>query len=83
MLIKRSIFYDSDESEIRLPFHRSLSTFWNIFSGLCTQVFYSWVWVKGDVKSSCVVKLNVTQPQPKYKTRNFPNLRKRLLRDIT
>ena len=22
--------YDSDETEIRLPFHRSLSTFWNV-----------------------------------------------------
>ena len=28
------------------------------------------------------VKLKVMQPQPKHKTRNFPNLRKRLLRDI-
>ena len=28
------------------------------------------------------VKLKVIQPQPKYKTRNFPNSRKRLLRDI-
>ena len=30
----------------------------------------------------CFVKLKVTQTHPKYKTRNFPNLRKRLLRDI-
>ena len=40
-----------DETEIRLPFYRSFSTFWNIFGGLCTQVFYSWAWVRSDVKS--------------------------------
>ena len=45
MLIKRWIFYDIDEIEIRLPFYRSFSTFWNTFSGLCTQVYYSWAWV--------------------------------------
>ena len=28
-----------------------------------------------------ILKLKVIQPQPKYKTGNFPNLRKRLLRD--
>ena len=33
-------------------------------------------------KVICVVKLRVIQPQPKYETRNFPNLTKRLLRDI-
>ena len=32
-------------------------------------------------KVICVVKLKVTQPQPKYKNRNFSNLKKRLLRD--
>ena len=41
MLIDRWIFYDSDEIEIRLPFYRSLSTFWNIFGGICTQAFNS------------------------------------------
>ena len=51
-------FYDSDETEIRLPFCRSFSTFQNVFGGLCTQVFCSWSWVRGDVKSFiCVVKL--------------------------
>ena len=52
MLIKRRIFYESDGTEIRLPFYRFFSTFWNRFAGLCTQVFYSWGWVRGDVKSS-------------------------------
>ena len=41
-LIKRLIFYDSNEIEIGLPFH----SFWNIFGGLCTQVFYSSTWGK-------------------------------------
>ena len=35
-------FYDSIGIEIRTPFNRFFSTFWNIFGGLCTQVFYSW-----------------------------------------
>ena len=39
------MFYDSDETEIRLSFYRAFSTFWNIFGDLCTQVFYSWTWV--------------------------------------
>ena len=69
MFIKRRIFY-----EVRLSFYRSLSTFWSKFGGPCTKGFYS---------LACVVKLNVIQPQPKYKTRNFQNLiKKRLLRDI-
>ena len=34
-------FDDTDETEIRIPFYRSLSAFWNIFGGLCTQVFCS------------------------------------------
>ena len=37
----KTIFYDSDKIENRLPFYRSLfSTFWNRVGGLCTQVFY-------------------------------------------
>ena len=56
----------TDESEIRLPFYRSFTTFWIAFSGLCTQVFYSWAQVRGDVKSSCVRKLKVTQPLVAY-----------------
>ena len=83
MLIKRYIFYNSDEIKIRLPFYRSFSTFWNVFGGLCTQVFYSWLWVRSDSKVICVVKSKVIQPQREYKTRNFRNLiRKGLLRDI-
>ena len=42
MLIKRSIFYGSDGIVIITPFYKFLSTLWNIFGGLCTQVFYSW-----------------------------------------
>ena len=42
MLLKRWFFYDSDGTEIRLTYYRSFSTYWNIFDGLCTQVFYSW-----------------------------------------
>ena len=52
MLMKRSFVYHSDEIEIRLPFYRSFSTFWNIFDGLCAKVFYSWAWVRSDLKSS-------------------------------
>ena len=46
MLVKRWTLYGSDETEIRLPFHRSFSSFWNIFRDLCNQVFYSWAWVR-------------------------------------
>ena len=45
--------------------------------------FYSWAWVKRWYRVICVVKLKVIHPQPKYKTKNFPNLRKNLIRDIT
>ena len=37
-VIKRWVFDDPDEIEIRLPFSRSFSTFSNISGGLCTQV---------------------------------------------
>ena len=37
-------FGDFDEIEITIPFYRPFSTFWNIFGGLCTQVFYSSTW---------------------------------------
>ena len=48
----------TDETEIRLPFYRSFSTLKNVFGSLCTQYFYSWSWVRGDVKSFiCVVEL--------------------------
>ena len=36
---KMNCLYDSDEIEISLSFYRSFSAFWNIFGGLCTQVF--------------------------------------------
>ena len=49
MLIKRWSFYDS-QTDSRLPFYRPFSTFSNISDGLCIQVFYSWAWVKDDVK---------------------------------
>ena len=52
MLIRRRIiFCDYDETETRLPFYRSFSTFWSIFSGLCTQGFHSLTWIRGDLKS--------------------------------
>ena len=52
MLIKRRFFDDSDEIKIKLQFYRSFSTFWNLFGGLCAQVFCSWECVRGDLKSS-------------------------------
>ena len=52
MFIKRRIFYDSDETEIRLSFYTSFSTFWNRLGGPYAQGFYSWTWVGVDVKSS-------------------------------
>ena len=83
MLIKRWIFYESDDFEIRLPFYISFSTFWNIFGGLCTQVFYLSACGKRWLEVICVIESKFIQPQPKYKTKKFQNLvRKRLLRDI-
>ena len=74
-----NFLHDSNEIEIRFPFYRSFSKFWNIFGGLCSQV-------RSDSKSfDCVVKSKVIQPQPKYKTINFlkfNSLRKRLHRDL-
>ena len=43
---KMSFLSYSDETEITFPFCRSFSTFWNIFRGLCSQVFYSSAWGK-------------------------------------
>ena len=40
MLIKSGLFNDPDEIEIRLPFYRSSSTFWNISGGLCTRYLF-------------------------------------------
>ena len=65
MLIKRGIFYDSDKIEFRLPFYRSFSTFWNIFGGLCTQVFYSSIWGKRWLEVICFVKSKFVQIQLK------------------
>ena len=82
-LIKGWIFHGSDEIEIKFPFYKSFSTFWNVFSGLCTQIFYSLGWDKRWLEVNFVAKSKAIQPQPKYKTRNFQNLiRNRLLRDI-
>ena len=33
---------------------------------LALKFFYSWVWVRGDMKSSYVVKLKVIQPPVAY-----------------
>ena len=65
------IFYDSDETEIRL-----LQIFFNIFESIFGRFALAF-FIYGKV--ICVAKLKVIQPQPKYKTRHFPNLRKRLL----
>ena len=78
MLIKRLIFCDSEtdfyETDIRLPFYRSFSTFQNIFDDLYTQVFYSWAWVRrGYIKSHLCCEIK-SQNQNLYKTRNSPNL---------
>ena len=78
---KMNFPYDSDEIEVRLVFYGSFSTFWNIFVGLCIQVFYSSAWVSKWLKVICVVKSKVIQPQPINKTRNFLKCN-RLLRDI-
>ena len=77
-------FYMTDEIEIRFRFYRSFSTFWNIFDGLCTRVFYSSTLGK-KLLEVIFVKSKVIQPQPKYKTRNFLRFNstmKRLLRGI-
>ena len=76
---KMNFLHDSDETEIRLPFYRSFSKFWNIFGGFSSQV-------RSDSKSfDCVVKSKFIQPQPKYKAINFlkfDRLRERLLREL-
>ena len=46
------------EIKVRLAFYKSFSTFCNIFGGLFTQVFYSWAWVSGDLKSSVAILAN-------------------------
>ena len=60
MLIKRWIFYDSDETEIRFHFNRSFSILWNILDGLCTQIFHSSAWSKRWLEVICVVKSKAT-----------------------
>ena len=53
MLIKRWIFYNSDETDIRLLFYRSFSTFWNIFGGFALRFFIHGPWyLEDDIKSS-------------------------------
>ena len=75
-------FFYCDEIEIRLHFHRYLSTFWNIFGVHCTEGLFMGIG-KRWFKIIYVVKSKVTQPQTKYKTWNFHNfIRKKLLRDI-
>ena len=43
---KINFLYDSDETEIRLPFYKSVSTFWNQLGGFSSQDFYSSAWGK-------------------------------------
>ena len=52
---KMNFLYDSGEIDIRLPFHKSFSKFWNAFGGLCSRV-------RSDSKSfDCVIKSKVIQ----------------------
>ena len=71
MLFKRQIFRDADEIEIRLPFCRSFTTSWNIFGGLCAQVFYSRAWIIGDVKSFVSQKQKLCNHNPNIETEIF------------
>ena len=75
-MIKRFIFYNSDEIENRLAFYKPFSTFWNIFGGLCTHFFIHGHWGKRWLKIIFVVKSKVKQPQPKCKSRNLQNFNK-------
>ena len=50
---QKSNFFDSSETDIKLPFCSSFSTFKNIFGVLCTQVFYSWLWVRVGISHLC------------------------------
>ena len=52
MLIKILFLSDSDETEIRLPLY-SLSQHFGIYLVVfALKFFYSWAWVRDDVKSS-------------------------------
>ena len=47
---KMNFLHEFDEIEIRLPFYRSFSKFYNIYGGICSQV-------RSDSKSfDCVAK---------------------------
>ena len=50
MSIERWIFDEFNEIGIGLSFYRSFWTFWNMFGGLCTKVFYSWYMGKRRLK---------------------------------
>ena len=64
-----NFLYDFGEIEIRLPFYKFFSKFWNISGGLY-----------GKVRSDCHlieaiwVCCKIIQPQRKYKTLNFLRL---------
>ena len=60
-------FDDSNEIKITLPFYRSSSTFWNIFGGLATKVFYS-LYEHGAnlLKITCDVKSKVICSHKRY-----------------
>ena len=47
-LIEKWIFGDSAEIKIKFLVTNDFLTFWNISSGLCTQIFYSQI--RGDLK---------------------------------
>ena len=53
---KDEFFNGSDETDIRLPFHRSFSTFWNIFDGSLHSLVGFLLMDKRWCKVICAVK---------------------------
>ena len=75
-------FYDSQENEIRLPFCRSFSIFWNMFMVFAPKFFIHWRGVRDDLQSFILLS-KVMQHNTNIKPGIFNNLmRKRSLRDI-
>ena len=51
MFIKIETFYDSDETEIRLPFYRYFSKFWDILVVFALKFFVHRHGIRNDLKS--------------------------------
>ena len=73
MLIKRLIFYESDEIEIRLRFYGSFSTFWNMYLVVFALKFFIHLHrVRGDLKSLCCkIKSHICNHNPNIKPEVF------------